>query len=253
MTNVNRALLALTALSLLASVAQARTWDEIKASGTIKIATEGAFPPFNVLTGKVLSGFEYDLGNAVAQKLGVKAQWVTAPFDGLLIGLNQDRYDFVIASHGITPDRLKAVDFSNPHYCTGGAIVSKVGGPKTAADLKGKIVAVQVGTTYLENVQKLPGVKTLVYPKDTDAQIALMSGRAAAWVGDKFTGIDLVGAQKGKLVQGGLLFSEKIGMAVKKGNSSLVTQLNGALAKTLSDGTYAALSKKTFGQDIRCK
>ena len=201
----------------------------------------------------MLSGFEYDLGNAVAQKLGVKATWVTAPFDGLLIGLSQDRYDFVIASHGITPERLKAVDFANPHYCTGGAVVSQVGGPKTAADLVGKIVAVQVGTTYLENVKKLAGVKTLVYPKDTDAQLALLSGRAAAWVGDKFTGIDLVKAQKGKLVQGDLLFSEKIAMAVKKGNSSLVTQLNAGLAKTLADGTYAALSKKTFGQDIRCK
>ncbi|WP_293910337.1 ABC transporter substrate-binding protein [Deinococcus sp.] len=250
---MKRALLTLSALSLLVSVAQARTWEQIKAAGSIKIATEGAFPPFNVLTGKVLSGFEVDLAQELASKLGVKYEWVTAPFDGLLIGLQQDRYDFVIASHGITPERLKAVDFSSPHYCTGGAIVSKVGGPKTAADLKGKIVAVQVGTTYLENVQKLPGVKSLVYPKDTDAQIALTTGRAAAWVGDKFTGIDLVKAQKGKLVQGELLFSEKVAMAVKKGNTSLVTQLNGALAKALADGSYAALSKKTFGQDIRCK
>lgn len=250
---IKKTLLTLTALTLLAGAAQARTWDEIKRSGTIKIATEGAFPPFNILKGSQPAGFEVDLANALAKRMGLKTEWVTAPFDGLLIGLQQDRYDFVIASHGITPERQRAVDFANPHYCTGGAIVSQVGGPKTAADLRGKIVAVQVGTTYLSNVQKLPGIKTLVFPKDTDAQTALLTGRAAAWVGDKFTGLDLVKAQKGKLVQGALLFNERIGMAVKKGNSSLVKELNSALAGAMQDGTYAKLSGQYFGQDIRCK
>lgn len=251
---MKKVFLALTALVLLANTAQARTWDEIKKSGTIKIATEGAFPPFNLLKGTVLTGFEVDLANAIAKDMGLKVQWVTQPFDNLLIGLNQDRYDFVIASHGITPERAKAVDFSNPHYCTGGAIVSKPGGPKTAADLKGKSVAVQVGTTYLSNVSKVPGVGSVkTFPKDTDAQAALMAGRVDAWVGDKFTGLDLVKAQKGKLVQGDLLFSERIAMAVKKGNSSLLKALNDELAKVQNNGTYAKISNQYFEQDIRCK
>ncbi|WP_221088574.1 ABC transporter substrate-binding protein [Deinococcus aquaedulcis] len=250
---MKKTLLSIAALTLLASGAQARTWEAIKQSGTIKIGTEGAFPPFNVQKGKELSGFEVELAEALAKQLGLKVQWVVQPFDGLLIGLQQDRFDFVIASHGITPERAKAVDFANPHYCTGGTIVSMKGGPKTAADLKGKVVAVQVGTTYLSGVQKLPGVKPLVFPKDTDAQTALMTGRAAAWVGDKFTGLDLVKAQKGKLQQGDMLFSERIGMAVKKGNSGLLKELNAALAKALSNGTYAKISSKYFGQDIRCK
>ncbi|GGN28772.1 ABC transporter substrate-binding protein [Deinococcus daejeonensis] len=245
--------LTLAALTLL-TTAQARTWAEIKQSGTIKIATEGAFPPFNVMKGKEPSGFEVELANALAKQLGLKVQWVIQPFDNLLIGLGQDRYDFVIASHGITPERQKAVDFTNPHYCTGGAVVTKPGGPMNAAALKGKTVAVQVGTTYLENVRKVPGVKDVkTFPKDTDAQAALMAGRVDAWVGDKFTGLDLVKAQKGKVVQGSLLFNEKIGMAVKKGNASLVKELNAALAKAMSDGTYAKLSGKYFGTDVRCK
>lgn len=245
--------LTLAALTLL-TTAQARTWAEIKQSGTIKIATEGAFPPFNLLKGKELTGFEVELANALAKGLGLKVQWVTQPFDNLLIGLGQDRYDFVIASHGITPERLKAVDFTNPHYCTGGAVVTKPGGPMNAAALKGKTVAVQVGTTYLENVRKVPGLKDVkTFPKDTDAQAALMAGRVDAWVGDKFTGLDLVKAQKGKVVQGDLLFNEKIGMAVKKGNSGLLKELNAALAKALSNGTYAKLSTQYFGTDVRCK
>ncbi|GGK12833.1 amino acid ABC transporter substrate-binding protein [Deinococcus malanensis] len=247
-------LLTLTALALLSGSADARTWEAIKQSGTIKIATEGAFPPFNMTKGKELTGFEVDLANQLAKQLGLKVQWVTQPFDNLLIGLNQDRYDFVIASHGITPERAKAVNFANPHYCTGGAIVTRTGGPKTAAALKGKRVAVQVGTTYLENVRKVPGVGDVkTFPKDTDAQAALMAGRVDAWVGDKFTGIDLVKAQKGKVVQGDMLFRERIAMAVKKGNSSLLKELNAALAKSQANGTYAKLSNQYFGQDVRCK
>ncbi|WP_161881146.1 ABC transporter substrate-binding protein [Deinococcus alpinitundrae] len=251
---MNRTILALTALTLLASAAQARTWDQIKAAGTIKIATEGAFKPFNYFEGKKLTGFEVDLGTAVAKQLGVKVEWITQPFDNLLIGLGQDRYDFVIASHGITPERAKAVDFSDPHYCTGGAIVSKPGGPKTAADLMGKTVAVQVGTTYLDNVKKVKGVKDVkTFPKDTDAEAALMAGRADAWVSDKFLGLDAIKSMPGKLVQGDLLFQEKIAMAVKKGNESLLKELNASLAKLENNGSYAKLSNQYFSQDIRCR
>ncbi len=251
---MKKTLIALTTLALLATTAQARTWDAIKQAGTIKIATEGAFPPFNYFEGKKLTGFEVDLATALGKQLGVKVEWITQPFDNLLIGLNQDRYDFVIASHGITPERQKAVDFSNPHYCTGGAVVSKIGGPKTAADLKGKSVAVQVGTTYLENVQKVAGIgKVSTFPKDTDAQAALMAGRVDIWVGDKFSAIDVVKAQKGKLQLGDLLFQERIAMAVKKGNSSLVKELNSGLSTLQNNGVYAKLSRQYFGMDIRCK
>ena len=251
---MKKVLLALSALTLLATGAEARTWAEIKKSGTVKVATEGAFPPFNLMKGKTPTGFEVELAEALAKQWGLKVQWTVLPFDSLLIGLNQDRYDFVIASHGITPERQKAVDFSSPHYCTGGAIVTRPGGPTTAKALAGKSVAVQVGTTYLSNVRKVPGVGDVkTFPKDSDAQAALMAGRVDAWVGDKFTGLDLIKAQKGKVVQGELLFREKIGMAVKKGNATLLKELNAALAKAQANGSYAKLSKQYFGQDVRCR
>lgn len=241
-------------LSLLGSCAEARSLEQIKKSGTLKIATEGAFPPFNYFKGKKLTGFEVELAELLAKELDLEVKWTTQPFDNLLIGLNQGRYDFVIASHGITPQRAKAVNFSEPHYCTGGAIVSKKGGPKTAKDLNGKTVAVQVGTTYLKNVETIKGVKSVqTFPKDTDAQAALMANRVDAWVGDKFTGLDLIKAQKGKLQQGELLFSERVAMAVRKGNTSLLKQLNQTLEKVQKNGKYAKLSKKYFKQDVSCK
>ncbi len=250
-----RIALLITALSatLLAS-AQARSFAEIKASGTIKIATEAAFKPFNYYNGTKLTGFEVDLGNLLAKQMGLKVQWVVQPFDNLLIGLAQNRYDLVIASHGITPERQKAVDFSNPHYCTGGAIITRTNGPMTAQALAGKTVAVQVGTTYLDNIKKVSNVKEVkTFPKDSDAQSAVLLGRADAWVTDRFLGLEAVKAQNGKLVQGAMLFQERNGMPVKKGNASLLKEVNAALATVQSSGSYAKISQQYFGQDIRCK
>src|SRR4051812_3217522 len=88
------------------------SWEAIQKSKTIRIATEGTFSPFNFFKGKELTGFEIDLVNAIVKKLGLKADWKTSSFDSLLIGLSQDRFDLVAASHGITPERQKVVDFS---------------------------------------------------------------------------------------------------------------------------------------------
>lgn len=250
---MNKTLLVLAVLAV-AGAAQGRTLDQIKKAGTITIATEGAFKPFNYFEGKKLTGFEVELAEAVAKQMGVKVKWVTQPFDSLLIGLGQNRYDFVIASHGITPERQKAVNFSAPHYCTGGAIVSRPGGPTTASALSGKTVAVQVGTTYLENVRKVSGVKEVkTYPKDTDAQQALLAGRVDGWVSDKFLALDAIKASGNRLRIGDLLFQERIGMAVAKNNPTLTKALNDALVAVQKDGTYAKISAKYFGTDVRCK
>ena len=100
----------------------------------------------------------------------------------------------------------------------------------------------------------MPGVgEVKTYPTDTAAQAALMAGRVDAWVGDKFTGIDLVKAHKGKVKQGNLLFNERVAMAVRKGNASLLKELNAALAKAQSNGSYLRISQKYFGQDVRCR
>lgn len=237
--------------------AQVRTWDQIKNSGEIRIGTEGAFPPFNFFDEKnQLTGFEVDLGNALAAKLGVKPRWIAQAFDTLLIQLNQGRFDFVIASHGITPERAKAVDFTDPHYCTGGILVSKKGGPKTAKDLEGKVVGVQVGTTYMEAAQKIPGLKEVrTYQKDPDALQDLLAGRLDAWITDRFVAKEAIKERKleGILQLGELLFQEKVAMAVAKGNKTLLAALNQALAALMKDGTYAKISQKWFGEDVRCR
>ncbi len=243
------------ALALAAVRADARTFEEIKKDGKIIVATEGAYPPFNYFQGPTLTGFEIDLAEALAKKMGVAIEWRALAFDALLAGLRQDRWDMVIASFGITEERSKAVSFTKPHYCSGGVIVARDASIRTAKDLAGKVVAVQTGTTYLENVQKLPGLKDVKnFPKDTDARSALASGRADAWVTDKFVAKAAVdGNASSGLKIGDYVFVERIATAVKKGNVSLAQAVNKALDEVMADGTYAAISKKYMNEDIRCR
>ena len=248
--------LLLVLVGSLGFAAKFRTFAEIKKAGEITIGTEGEFPPFNYFNEKnELEGFDIDIGNALAAKLGLKPKWKAQPFDTLLIALNQGRFDFVIASHTITPERSKAVDFTKPYYCTGNVIVSKPGGAKSPEELKGKAVAVQVGTTYYEWVVKnAPGVKTIkTYPTNPAALEALLSGRVDAWVTDQFTALEVIKKRGVKLQISDLLNKEKIGIAVAKGNKGLLTALNNALDGILKDGTYEKISMKWFGKDIRCK
>jgi polar amino acid transport system substrate-binding protein len=236
------------------TAADARTIDELRKSGTILIASEGKFAPFNFVEGGKLAGFEIDVGNAVATRMGLKVEWKTMGFDGLLVGLQQDRWDMVIASHGITEERAKAVTFASPHYCTGGVIISKDGALRSAKDLTGKVVAVQTGTTYYDNAKKLPVKDVKNFPQDNSARAALETGHVDAWVTDKFVGKASLAATPGtSLKMGDFLFTEKVAAAVGKGNTGLVTEVDKALAAMMADGTYAAISKKWFNEDIRCK
>ncbi len=240
---------------LVASATQARPVEEVRQSGKLVVATEGAFAPFNYFVGSKLTGFEVELTELVVKKMGLVLEWKALSFDALLTGLRQDRWDLAIASHGITDERARAVTFTEPHYCSGGLIVSKDPAIRAAKDLAGKIVSVQTGSTYLENVKKLTGVKEVKnFPADTDARSALVAGRADAWVSDRFVATEALRKNPSlDLKPGELLFTERIASAVAKGNTGLAQAWSKALADTMADGSYAALSQKYFAEDVRCK
>jgi polar amino acid transport system substrate-binding protein len=243
------------ALLLAAATAFSRPVPDIQKSGKLLVATEGAFAPFNHFEGSKLTGFEVELAELVAKKMGLAIEWKTLGFDALLTGLGQDRWDVVIASHGITDERAKAVSFMAPHYCSGGLIVTKDPRIRSAKDLAGKTVAVQTGTSYLDNVKKVSAVKEVKnFPGDGDARAALVTGRVDAWVSDRFVAIETLRKNPNlKLQAGDLLFTERIAAAAAKGNAPLVEAWNKGLAAVLADGSYARLSKRYFGEDVRCK
>ncbi|GGS19839.1 ABC transporter substrate-binding protein [Deinococcus knuensis] len=237
--------------------AQARTLAEAKASGTLNAATSGDFRPFNFLdaSGRP-DGFEVELIGAVAAKMGLKVNWQVRPFDGLLEDVNSDRYgiDVVAASHAITSTRLKTVEFSNPHYCTGGVILARQGGPQTSRALSGRTMAAEEGSTYLGFLKKLPFGKSIsVLPTGKDVVRAVALGRADAAVTDRFVALEaLTLYPKANLIVSDMLWKETVGLAVARENGAMRQALNVALKAVIDDGTYARLSQKYFGQNIRC-
>ena len=236
--------------------AQARTLAEIKSSGVLKVATSADFEPFNFMRGGRPAGFEIELAELVARRLGVRAQWVVRPFDGLLrdLGERASEVDVVIASHAVTSTRQQLVDFAAPHYCTGGVILTRAGGPTTSKALAGKNLGAEAGSTYFGFLRKLPFRKTLqVYTSSQAALQAVATGQVDAIATDRFAALEATRTySKAKLVVGETLWKEQVAMAVANGNAGLRQAVNAALKGAVQDGSYAKLSQKYFGQDIRC-
>ncbi|HRK01164.1 MAG TPA: ABC transporter substrate-binding protein [Oligoflexia bacterium] len=237
------------------SAAFARTHDAIKQSGVLRVAVDGMTPPFNYYKGKELSGFEIDLVNEMAKRLGVKVEWSVQTFNTLLVGLGQDRFDLIASSHAITPERQKVADFAEPHYCTGAVLVTKSGGPKTKSDLVGKVGVVPVGTVYYNALKNVPGIKEVrTVPSETDGLQTLLNGRADVWVTDQFVAMDVVKKhQKESLTVGESIMDQQNAMVVAKGNDSLRNAINVIERNMMKDGFYKKLSMSYFGRDIRCK
>lgn len=244
------------AVLLMMSAVQARTLDTIKASGTIIFATSADFKPFNYMDKDKLTGFEVELAEAIAAQMNLKPVWTVRAFQKLLSEVNTDPngIDVVIASHAITSTRLKVVDFSNAHYCTGGVIVSRPGGPQTSRQLERRTVTSQVGSTYQGFVRKLPfEVHSLPVPGDGDAMDKVVKQEADAAVTDLFAALAYSQANpQAKLQISQLLWQESEGMAFAKGNKELRDAVNVALAEVVKNGTYNRLSQKYFGQNIKC-
>ena len=235
--------------------AQARDWNTIKSSGTMIVATEGGFAPFNYYEGTKLTGYEVDVAEALAKNLGVKIEWKVVPFDAQLAAVKQDRYDFAIASHGYTKERAKAVDFASPHYCTGGMIAAPKDGALTADALKGKVVGVQLATSYFDAAKKLPGVKEVkTYKADPEVFAALKAKKIDAWISDKFTILETLGknADSG-IVTGEQVFVERVSLIMRKNNKEFMDKVNQGIADLTKDGTLKTISEKYFKQDITCK
>lgn len=252
--NILQTLTLAAVLCIAAPALQGRPLQAVRKDGTLLLATEGQYAPFNYFKGKQLTGFEVEVAELVARKMGLKPQWKTLSFDALLTGLQQDRWDVVIASHAITDERAKAVTFTAPHYCSGGTIVSMTPALRSARDLAGKVVAVQTGTTYAAEVRRLPGVASVKnFPSDTDARSALVSKRVDAMVTDRFVAKELLrkSPQAGFHV-GERVTIERIAAAVALGNTGLADAWSQALQEVLADGSYARLSQQYFQEDIRC-
>lgn len=227
---------------------------KIQEAGEMSFAMTGAYPPFNYINPEGdLVGFDIDIANALAEKMGVTAKPITGEWDGLIGGLKADRFDMIIGSMAITDARLEEVNFTDPYYYDGAQFFSKKGSGLTSIDdlVDGK-VGVVTGTTFHDALKEMDNVgEILQFQSDVDNFMALEQGRTNGLVTGYFVGLQAP-ANYGVDIEpvGDFIYSEKIGIAIKKEETELLEAVNTALQEIIDDGTYAKISEKWFDTNI---
>jgi cystine transport system substrate-binding protein len=226
----------------------------IKSAGALKIGTEGTYAPFTYhdADGKLV-GFDVEIGEAVAEKLGVKAEFLEGKWDGLIAGLDANRYDTVINQVGITEERKKKYDFSEPYIASKAVLIVRADDDsiKGFSDLKGKKAAQSLTSNFGKLAQQTGA--ELVGTDGFDQSIQLvLTGRADATINDSLSFLDFKKHKPDANVkiaaeQEGADYS---GIIIRKGEPELLDAINKALADIKADGTYQKISDKYFGQDV---
>jgi cystine transport system substrate-binding protein len=243
----------LQAVAITPSVA-GENLDQIKAAGVIKIGTEGTYAPFTFHdSANKLTGFDVEIGEAVANKLGVKAEFVEGKWDGLIAGIDAKRYDAVINQVGITEARKQKYAFSDPYIASKAVLIVRSNDEeiKGFESLKCKKSA-QSLTSNFGKLAEASGAE-LVGTDGFDQSIQLvLTRRADATINDSLSFLDFKKKQPQAPVK---IVAEKAdadfsGIIVRKGDDELVSAINKALADIKADGTYKTISDKYFGQDV---
>ena len=240
--------LALT-VSMLAGCAKKgyRTVAEIKKSGELVMLTNAGFEPYEYIAGGKVVGVDVDLAQMIADELGVTLRIIDQDFNGLVDALSSGKGDLIAAGMTNTEERALKVDFSIEYVKNGLLIVVPADSDiKSAADLAGKRISVQEGTTSDDFVtDEVEGAEILRFADAIVAGKAVSDGRADACVLDIKPAEGVVINSNGKLMLlPELLTEESMSMAVGKGNTELAAIVNKILQAAKDDGTIEALVQK---------
>lgn len=218
-------------------------------------AMSGEYHPFNYVdeASGELTGFDVEIGKAIAEYHGWEANPVATPWSGILSGLRSSQFDAIIGSMGITVERAEQVDFSNPYYLSGAQLFVKKGSSiEGAKDLSDEIrIGVALGTSY-EPVAREYSNQVATYESDVTALRDLAtSNNLDAVITDRLVGLIAIDETGFELeMAGDLIFEEEVAIPVQKGNQELLDKINEALAAIRENGTYVEISKRYFGVDI---
>lgn len=259
------------------SAAQAKEWTKVT------IATEGAYPPYNLHApdGKLI-GFEIDLAHDVCKRVNLTCDFVAQDWDGSIPGLNAGKFDAIMSGMSITEKRLQVIDFSDSYVSAPSTFAVMKDSPfvnmpdtgkrislddKAAFDeaikaltpvLKGKVIGVQVSTiqadlltTYFKGIAEIR-----TYPTTEQHDLDLSAGRIDAALASTsyfISTLEKPGGDQyklsGPLFTGGLL-GKGVGIALRKSDTDLKAMLNKGLAEAKADGTIKKLSLQWFHTDI---
>lgn len=218
-----------------------------QAQEALRVATDPTFPPFEYTEGGKRVGFDVELIEAIGKLINRRIEWTDIDFKGLIPGLVANRFDIAASAIYMTDERRKVVDFTDSYYPGGLVIMTRKGeaGIKGPDDLKGKKVAVQVGTKSVNYLKEnFPGTERVEVEKNQEMFQLVEIGRADAAVTGK-PAAKLYARARGTLqVVDKQLTVEEYGYAVRKGQGELVRQINEALKKLKADGSYDKLVAK---------
>lgn len=238
--------------SMTACAGNKSTVDKVKADGFVTWSTNAEFEPFEYKDGENVVGIDAEISQKIADKLGVKLKINDIAFDTLITELNTGKTNFVAAGMTVTDDRKKNVDFSDTYFDASQAIlVSKGSAIKSRADLNGKKVGVQQGTTgdsFCTNEDGKSDIKVGSverYNKAVDAVTDLTNGKIDAVVIDDFPATKFVEKNSDTLVKlSEALTVEKYAIAVKKGDKDMLKVVNEVLAEMKSSGELTKVVDK---------
>lgn len=242
-------------LLLAALPAAADSLAAIKQRGTLRVGCEGTYSPFCYQDENgQLVGFDVEVARAVAEKMGLKADYFPSKWEGILAALESGRFDVVVNQVTISDERKKVYDFSQPYTYSGLQMLVRkdrlkdIKGPE---DLAGKKVGVLLGTNHEQWLREHTKATIQTYDEDATRNADLLSGRIDAIVNDRL----IVGATLkiygGNIVPTGPLLTEtRQAIAMKKGNPDLVAAVDQALSALSADGSLKKISEKWFSMDV---
>ncbi len=228
--------------------------ERVKENGKLTVVGSGGYPPFNYMEDGKVVGFDVEVGEEIAKRLGVELNYVTSDWDGLIEGLRNKRYDAILGSMAITEERSKVVDFTDPYYYSGAQLFVLDDSDITSADeLSGKTIAVATGTNFVEDAKTL-GAEVNYYQDDNATMMELVNGRVDGVITDRLVGLsamkEIAGGEKIGMADN-LLRMEKMGIAINKDDKELLKRMNEILQDMRDDGTLKEISLKWLdGVDI---
>jgi polar amino acid transport system substrate-binding protein len=236
----------------------AKVPQKVAADGKIVFGSDASYAPNEFYApdnNTTIIGMDVDLGTAVAQKLGLAAEFQNASFSGIIPGIQAGQYELGMSSFSVSPEREQTVDMVS-YFIAGTSMAVKKGNPDNINidDLCGKAVAVQAGTVQVEDIaarskactdKGQPAIQVTELQQQTDVTLALTSNRIVAMLADSPVVAYAVSTTNGAVeVVGQPYDTAPYGVAIKKGQGEYGPALQGAVQALIADGTYKAILDK---------
>jgi polar amino acid transport system substrate-binding protein len=235
----------------------AKVPQSVSSDGKIVFGTDASYPPneYTGPDGTSIIGMDVDLGNAIAAKLGLTAEFQNSAFDGIIPGIQSGKFEAGISSFTINSERLQTVDMVS-YFSAGTSLAVKKGNPDniTPDTLCGKTVGVQSGTVQVDDVTARsekctaagqPAIQVTTLQAQTDVTLALNSNRIVAMLADSPVAAYAVTTTDGALeVVGDPYDTAPYGIAVNKGQGDYPDAIRGAIQSLMEDGTYKTILDK---------